>query len=99
MVIKGLFQCSPVKNVHDEWYSKKSAWQDLQDYIPRDNKIWEAFMLDGLSPSAQYLTELGFNVDWDSNYFFEEEKREDTVIVSDIPFSLKKKVLIDQPWL
>jgi hypothetical protein len=104
MVIKGLFQSNPVKSEHDEYYTKRSAWEDIQDFIPRNKRIWEAFMLDGLSPSAQYLTELGFDVEWGKEDFFEEEKREDTILVSNCPFSLKKEVLqrvkfIDQPFI
>ena len=90
MVIKGLFQCNPVKTNHDEYYTRKKAWEDIQDYIPRDKTIWEAFMLDGNSSSADHLTELGFSVEWGKEDFFLQAKREGTTVVSNSPFSCKK---------
>jgi hypothetical protein len=104
MVIKGLFASSPVKTTHDEYYTRKSAWEDIQEFIPRDQKIWEAFMLDGNSPSADHFTDLGFNVEWSKEDFFLQAKREGTTVVSNCPFSLKKEVFhhlktINQPFI
>ena len=103
MVIKGLFQSNPIKTSHDQYYTRKSHWEDIQQFIP-ESTIWEAFMLDGLSPSARYLTELGFNVESGQEDFFTQMKRENTTVVSNCPFSLKKEVLhhlryIDQPFI
>jgi len=62
-------------------------------------------MLNSLSSSPLYLQQLGFQVDWDtSSDFFQQEKRENSVVCSNAPFSLKKEVLqhlknIDQPFI
>ena len=62
-------------------------------------------MLNYVSSSPLYLQELGFQVEWDtSSDFFTQQKRENTVCVSNCPFSLKKEVLqqlknIDQPFI
>jgi len=61
-------------------------------------------MLDGNSPSADHLTDLGFNVEWSKEDFFLQAKREGTTVVSNSPFSFLKKVFqhlkqIDQPFI
>jgi hypothetical protein len=38
--------------------SPKSAWENIQNLIPRNKVIWEAFYGDGLS--GTHLKELGF---------------------------------------
>ena len=99
-----MIACNPVKAVYDEYYTRKKAWEDIQAFIPRE-VLWEAFMLGSLSNSPLYLQELGFQVEWDtSSDFFLQEKRENSVCVSNCPFSLKKEVLqhlkhIDQPFI
>ena len=70
MVIKGLFQSNPVKTTHDDWFSRKKTWEDIQEYIPRDKVIWESFMLNSVSSSPQYLQELGFEVEWSASEDF-----------------------------
>ena len=67
MVIKGLFQSNPVKTTHDDWFSRKKTWEDIQEYIPRDTTIIEACMLNYVSNSPIYLQELGFKVEWNVN--------------------------------
>jgi hypothetical protein len=62
-------------------------------------------MLNSLSSSPLYLQELGFKVEWNTSHdFFQQEKRENALVVSNSPFSLKKEVLqhlkqIDQPFI
>jgi hypothetical protein len=105
MVIKGMLACNPVKVVYDEYYTRARAWEDIAHYIPRDKILLESFMLNSVSSSPLYLQELGFQVEWDtSSDFFQQEKRENAVCVSNCPFSLKKEVLqhlkqIDQPFI
>jgi len=89
-----MIACNPVKQVYDEYYTRKKAWEDIQHFIPSGKVLWEAFMLNSASSSPQYLQELGFQVEWDtSSDFFLQEKRENAVCVSNCPFSLKKEVL------
>jgi len=100
-----MLACNPVKYVFDEYYTRMKAWEDIQGFIPSEKVLYEAFMLNSLSSSPLYLQELGFNVDWDTSHdFFQQEKRENAVVVSNCPFSLKKEVLqhlkqIDQPFI
>jgi hypothetical protein len=105
MVIKGMFACNPKKQIYDEYYTRKKAWEDIQHFIPRDKILLESFMLNSLSSSPQFLQESGFQVEWDtSSDFFQQEKRENAVVVSNCPFRLKKEVLqhlkqINQPFI
>jgi len=104
-MVKGMFACNPKKQVYDEYYTRKKAWEDIQHFIPRDKILLESSMLNSASSSPQYLQELGFQVEWDtSSDFFQQEKRENAVVCSNSPFSLKKEVLqhlkqIDQPFI
>jgi len=100
-----MLACNPVKQLFDEYYTRKQAWQDIKHFIPSDKVLWESFMLNSVSSSPQYLQELGFNVEWSaSEDFFLQDKRENSVVVSNCPFSLKKEVLyrlkeINQPFI
>jgi hypothetical protein len=105
MVIKSVFACNSVKKVFDEYYTRKKAWEDIQGFIPSEKVLYEAFMLNSLSSSPLYLQELGFKVEWNTSHdFFQQEKRENALVVSNSPLSLKKEVLqhlkqIDQPFI
>ena len=85
---------------HDDYMTPKYAWENIQQYIPKDKVIWEAFMGDG--KSGEYLEELGFNVIHNDNDFF--ESNEGDVIVSNPPFSKCKKIMprlkeLDKPFI
>ena len=58
---------------HDDYITPKSAWTDIQKYIPK-KKIWEAFYGDG--KSGTYLKEMGFDVIHEPIDFFENNKGE-----------------------
>jgi hypothetical protein len=48
-------------------------------------------MLDSSSSSPQYLTEVGFEVEWSAcEDFFLQDRRDNSIVVSNCPFSLKK---------
>ena len=74
---------------HDDYMTPKYAWENIQQYIPKDKIIWEAFMGDG--KSGKYLEELGFNVIHNDNDFF--ENNEGDIVVSNPPFSKSKDIL------
>jgi len=101
MVRRTILACNPVKQVFDEYYTRASAWENIQHLIPSDKVLWEAFMLNSVSSSPQYLQELGFEVQWSaSEDFFLHEKRDNSVVVS----NMKKEVLyrlkeINQPFI
>jgi len=85
---------------HDDYMTPKYAWENIQQYIPKDKIIWEAFMGDG--KSGQYLTDLGYNVIHNDNDFF--ESNEGDILVSNPPFSKSKDIMyrlkeLDKPFI
>ena len=85
---------------NDNWNTPKWVWERLNPYIPKDKIIWEAFYGD--SKSGKYLTELGNKVIHEDIDFFENNKGD--WIISNPPFTLKKKILqrlrqLDKPFL
>jgi hypothetical protein len=84
----------------DEYYTPKSAWLSIADYIPKNKKIWEAFYGDG--KSAEYLREMEHFVISADVDFFKNDFGE--IIVSNPPYSIKKKVferleILDKPFI
>lgn len=86
---------------HDDYMTPKYAWENINEYIPKDKVIWEAFYGDGVS--AEYLRELGCKeVIHEDIDFFENDLGE--VIISNPPFSLAKKIMprlkeLDKPFI
>ena len=85
---------------HDDYMTPKYAWENIQQYIPKDKIIWEAFYGDGNSGS--YLKELGFNVIHEPVDFFENNLGD--MIVSNPPFSKVKEIMkrlleLDKPFI
>ncbi len=74
---------------HDNYMTPKHAWEAVQQFIPKDKVIWEAFAGNG--DSSKYLTELGFNVVCKEEDFFDSDYGD--IIITNPPFSLKKEVL------
>ena len=74
---------------HDNYMTPKHAWEAVQQYIPKDKVIWEAFAGNG--DSSKYLKELGFNVICKEEDFFDSDYGD--IIITNPPFSLKKEVL------
>lgn len=75
---------------HDDYMTPKSAWENIQEYIPKDKTIWEAFYGDG--KSGKYLEELGFKVIHQQVDFFENNLGD--IVVSNPPFSKVPDILI-----
>lgn len=73
---------------HDDYMTPKSAWENIQQYIPKDKVIWECFYGDG--KSGKDLEELGFKVIHKDIDFFKHN--EGDIIISNPPFTLKKEV-------
>ena len=85
---------------HDDYMTPKYAWENIQQFIPRDKLIWEAFYGDGTS--GNILEELGFNVIHKPVDFFEHNLGD--IIVSNPPFSLAKSIMyrlkaLDKPFI
>jgi len=85
---------------HDDYMSPKYAWENIQQFIPKDKVIWEAFYGDG--NSGDHLKELGFKVIHEEVDFFENNLGD--IIVSNPPFSKSKDVMkrlkeLDKPFI
>jgi len=88
MVKKGLFECNPKKEIHDDYFTRKSAWEDIIQFIPRDKTIIEACMLNSVSNSPIYLEQLGLDVEWNVNEDIFTQQKRDGLVVTNIPFNL-----------
>jgi hypothetical protein len=66
-----------------------SAWEAIQDYIPKDKLVWEAFYGNG--ESGTHLQSLGFRVIHEDIDFFENDLGD--LIVSNPPFTLIPEIL------
>jgi hypothetical protein len=78
----------------------KTAWENIQHFIPKDKVIWEAFYCEGTS--GNHLRELGFEVIHEPIDFFENDLGD--IIVSNPPFSKTKEIMIrlfkiDKPFI
>jgi len=86
---------------HDDYMTPKYAWENINQYIPKDKVIWEAFYGDG--KSGTYLEELGCKeVIHEKIDFFKNDCGE--IIITNPPFSHSKEVinrlkLLDKPFI
>lgn len=74
---------------YDDYMTPKYAWENIQQFVPKDKVIWEPFFGDG--KSGDHLRELGFQVIHEDVDFFKENKGD--IVVSNPPFSKSKEVL------
>jgi hypothetical protein len=86
--------------VQDNYYTPKSAWEAIQDYIPLQAVIWEGFTGNG--HSAEFLRDLGFEVISNEEDFFENNHGD--IVVTNPPFSKKRQVFqrlkeLDKPFI
>jgi hypothetical protein len=87
----------------DDYETPKYIWEMLDPYMDKNQTIYDPFYCSGLS--KQYLNELGYNVIHNDEDFYENyDKHEYDIIVSNPPFSDKKKVFnklkeIDKPFI
>jgi hypothetical protein len=92
--------CTKTFLKHDDYMTPRYAWENIQQFIPKDQVIWEAFYGDG--KSGQDLIDLGFNVIHEPIDFFENNKGD--IVVSNPPFSKCKQILfrlkeLDKPFI
>jgi hypothetical protein len=85
------FRTSDYKNKTDDYMTPTSALRAIQEYLPKNGIVWEPFYGDG--KSGQYLKELGVQVVHKNKDFFTWKPRKFDFLVSNPPFSKKKKVL------
>lgn len=85
---------------HDDYMTPKYAWENIQQFIPRDKVIWEAFYGDGRS--GDDLRSLGFDVIHKDEDFYDNNLGD--IVVSNPPFSDSDKIFerlfeLDKPFI
>ena len=83
-----MFNDSPTFLKHDEYMTRKSSWEQIQQYIPKNKIIWECFYGNG--QSGTYLRELGFKVIHKPVDFFKFNYGD--ILVSNPPYTMKNEV-------
>ena len=86
--------------VDDEYMTTLETWKSIEEYLPKDKIIWEAFYGDG--ESGNHLETLGFNIIHKPIDFF--ENNEGDIVVSNPPFSKSEQIFdrlfeLDKPFV
>ena len=88
------FKDSPHFSTHNDYYTPKKAWRQIQEFVPKDKTVFESFMLNSNEQSKKYLEELGYKVIGNKNVDFLDESTwtgEDyDIIISNPPFERVK---------
>ena len=84
--------------IYDDTKTPIEVWKAIEEYIPKDKKIWSPFYFKG----EHTLRDLGYDIIHNDEDFFLHDRGE--VIVDNPPFSLKKKILermliLDKPFI
>ena len=84
----------------NDYMTPKYAWENIQQFIPKNKVIWDAFYGDG--KSGDDLRSLGFEVIHEPIDFFENNLGD--IIVSNPPFSQSKEIMerlreLDKPFI
>ena len=56
------YKDSPIFSTHNDYYTPKYAWEQIQHFVSKDKVVYEAFMLNSNEQSKKYLQELGYTV-------------------------------------
>ena len=86
---------------HDDYMTPDHAWKDIEEYIPKDKIIYEAFYGDG--ESGITLQAMGCNVIHEERDFYDEPPEYD-LIITNPPFSDTKNIMkrlaeLDKPFI
>lgn len=87
-------------DTYDHYMTPFCAWKNIDEYLPKDRVVWEAFFGD--ATSGTFLEHLGCTVVHRDVDFFHSDLGD--VIVSNPPFSQSKPVLqrlreLDKPFI
>ena len=89
---------------NDQYETPKYIWEMLAPFVDKNHTIYEPFYCSGLS--KQYLNELGYKnvIHVDEDFYDNYDKYEYDIIISNPPYSNKKKVfdtlkIIDKPFI
>lgn len=89
----------------DGYNTTPEMWEMINHLIPKNQILFEAFLKDNWSSkSAITLRELGHNVVGDPTMDFFDKPPEYDIIVSNPPYSIKKKIferlaVLDKPFI
>ena len=89
----------------DGYNTTPEMWEMISHLIPKDKILFEAFLKDNWSSkSAIILRDMGFNVVGNPTIDFFGELPEYDIIVSNPPYSMKKKIfqrlaVLDKPFI
>ena len=89
----------------DQYNTTPEIWEMISHLIPKDKILFEAFLKDNWSSkSAIILRDMGFNVVGNPTIDFFGELPEYDIIVSNPPYSMKKKIfqrlaVLDKPFI
>ena len=89
----------------NEYNTTLEMWEMIKHLLPTDKILFEAFLKDNWSSkSAIHLRELGFKVVGDQTIDFFGELPEYDIIVSNPPYSIKKRIfkrlsVLDKPFI
>ena len=78
------------KGEDNEFYTLKEDWEKIKEYIPKDKVVWEAFS-NGEFEGVEYLKTICKEVVSHTGDFFENDEGE--IVITNPPFSIKRKVL------
>ena len=92
------------KGKDDEFYTFKETWESIQQYIPKDKVVWEAFSNNVEFEGQQYLKSICKDVITGTGDFFKCDVPICDCVISNPPFSIKKEVLerlkqLDKPFI
>ena len=100
------FKDSPNWEIHDDYYTKKTTWELITPFIPKDKKIWEFCLLNSNEQSKKDLQSLGYEVVGDKSIDFLNNNLDADILVSNIPFSteikikiMKRLIKLDKPFI
>jgi len=85
----------------DNYATDKLGWKIIQEYIPKDKKIWAPFYCDG--KQKEYFAEMGFDIIHEDKDFFSYTPEYD-IIIDNVPFSKWNDIAIklkeiDKPFI
>ena len=92
------------KGKDDEFYTFKETWESIQQYIPKDKVVWEAFSNNAEFEGPQYLKSICKEVIIGTGDFFKCEVPICDCVISNPPYSIKKDILerlkqLDKPFI
>ena len=89
------------KGEDNEFYTLEQDWINIEQYIPKDKVVWEAFS-NGEFEGVNYLRSICKEVVSHTGDFF--DNNEGDIVITNPPFSIKRKVLerlkeLDKPFI